>query len=72
MLITDPKEKLVLFINRRHKKMKDVARELDICPQYFSKIIRGKYEISDKVYKEIEHLFQREQFLDGLDDYGRL
>ncbi|APM40710.1 hypothetical protein BS101_19275 [Clostridium kluyveri] len=50
----------------------EISRELDILPQYLSTIVHQKNRISNKLFRNIEQLFQRYEAWDLLDDEGNL
>lgn len=72
MLISDVVDKLILFRSKYNLSYKEMARELDISDVYMSLVIRKKVIISDSLFKRIEQLFQRYQFVEALDDNSHL
>lgn len=72
MIITNIREKLLLFKFRYGLTQKDICREIGVSEKHFNRIMSGEYDFSLKLEKEIELLFRRYQFLEALDDKRRL
>ncbi|WP_416232319.1 helix-turn-helix domain-containing protein [Clostridium kluyveri] len=50
----------------------EISHKLDISPQYLSTIVHQKNRISNKLFRNIEQLFQRYEAWGFLDDEGNL
>lgn len=72
MLISNLREKLLLFKFRYGVNQKEICREIGISEQHFNRIMSGEYDFSLKMEKRIEQMFQHYQFTEALDDNQRL
>ncbi|WP_338433203.1 hypothetical protein [Clostridium tyrobutyricum] len=72
MIVTDVRQKLLIFAQETGMSKREIAEELGYNYNHFSAIMSGKYIISDRFYVEVEKLFQRTGYIKALDDKGRL
>lgn len=72
MIVTDVRQKLLIFTNDVGISQKKLAQELDFNYQHLNAVINGRYAVSDRLYKEIENLFKRYGYDKGLDYEGEL
>lgn len=72
MLISDVVDKLIIFHSKFNISYKEMARELDISDVYMSLVIKRRVDVSNSLFKRIEQLFQRFNFVEALDDKKRL
>ncbi|WP_063554324.1 transcriptional regulator [Clostridium ljungdahlii] len=72
MMVTDVRQKLMLFMRENNITQKELAKELNYNYEHFNAVMAGKYTVSNRLYQEIENLFRRYGYDKGLDDRGRL
>lgn len=72
MIISDTKQKLIMFMYEKQLSQKQVAQDLGITQEHLSRILADKYDISNRVHAEIEALFKGHNYSKALDDKKRL
>lgn len=72
MIVTDVRQKLLIFTDDVGISQKTLAKELNYNYQHFIAVMKGRYDISDRFYKQVENLFRRYGYDKGLDYKGEL
>lgn len=72
MIITNLREKILLFKFRYDLSQKDICREIGVSEQHFIRIMSGQYDFSFKLEKKIGLLFKTYGYTEALDDKGEL
>lgn len=72
MIVTDVRQKLLIFSDDLGISQKKLAKELDFNYQHLNAVMKGKYSVSNRLYKQVENLFKRYGYEKGLDYEGEL
>lgn len=72
MIVSDIRQKLLLFMYLENMTQKELAKELNYDYSHFNDIMCGRYEPSNRLNREAEALFKRYKRTEFLDFKGRL
>lgn len=72
MIVSDIRQKLLIFLNDVGMSQRTLADELDFNYEHLNAVMNGKYDVSNRFYKQVESLFKRYGYSKGLNENQEL